>query len=160
MSLSAGSGRSSFPRGCRSGPGRQPQPGGEVASRLENAEIGNARGDRRGGQRADARNAIEQPGRLAAGGGLGDFTLGGVDRSRERFDMEREQLRHLSGLWRQRRVVLRQFTQFLDPADALGDDEAERREVAAQRIDAHRALLDQQFPSLVLHQHQPAGPRS
>src|SRR5437762_2559383 len=40
----------------------------------------------------------------------------------------------------------------MDALDALGRDQAELRQMTAQRVDDHRALLDQQFPRLVQHQ--------
>lgn len=60
-------------------PSQEPEPSREVASRLEHARIGDARCDRRGGQRADAGYAVKQTAGLAAGAGLGDFTLHDVD---------------------------------------------------------------------------------
>jgi hypothetical protein len=50
-------------------------------------------------------------------------------------------------------VGLRERQQFLDPLDALGRDQAELREMPAQRVDGHGSLLDQQIPGLVQHQH-------
>ena len=61
--------------------------------------------------------------------------------------------RCLLGLFGKGLVGLRERQQFLDPVDALGRDQAELREMTAQRIDGHGSLLDQQFPSLVQHQH-------
>ena len=47
----------------------------------------------------------------------------------------------------------RRATSSSTPMNALGGDEAELRQMAAQRVDAHRSLLDQQLPGLVQHQH-------
>ena len=57
------------------------------------------------------------------------------------------------GLFGKGLVGLRERQQFLDPVDALGRDQAELREMSAQRIDGHGSLVDQKFPSLVQHQH-------
>ena len=51
-------------------------------------------------------------------------------------------------------VGLRERQRFLDPVDALGRDQAELREMPAQRVDGHGSLLDQQFPGLVQHRHR------
>ena len=55
----------------------------------------------------------------------------------------------LLGLFGKGLVALRQRQQFLNPVNALGRDQAEFREMPAQRIDGHGSLLDQQFPGLV-----------
>ncbi len=50
-------------------------------------------------------------------------------------------------------IRLRQRQQFIDAAYALGGDNTELGKVAAQGVDSHRALLDQQFTGLVQHQN-------
>ena len=57
----------------------------------------------------------------------------------------------LGGVWK-RRVYFGLLEQFANAADSLGDDNAEFGKMAAQRIDAHRSLLDQQLARLVQHQ--------
>ena len=59
----------------------QPGPRREAAPRLEHARIGDAGGDHRGDQRANAGNPIEQLARLTPCVGFGDFFLRGVDQS-------------------------------------------------------------------------------
>src|ERR1700691_5601952 len=61
--------------------------------------------------------------------------------------------RRLTGGLRKALIRLRQSEQVLDPVDALGGDQAELREMAAQRVHGHGPLLDHQGAGLMQHQH-------
>jgi hypothetical protein len=107
-----------FYRGVK--PSHAAKPRREVASRLEHAGVGNAGGDRRGDQRADAGNEIEELARPASGAGRGDFLLRNVDRPVEPLEVKSQQLHRVFPLFRQRRIGVRQFEQLAHPPDALG----------------------------------------
>ena len=68
--------------------------------------------------------------------GGGDFAFQTVERLVEVFNLARQNLRGRPGGGRKCRITFGQLDKLVDAANAFGDDNAELREVAAQRVDA------------------------
>ena len=64
--------------------------------------------------------------------GAGDFLLQIVDRFVEPLESLSQDLHARLGGGRKRRITFAQIEQLVDPADPLGDDNAEFRKVTAQ----------------------------
>jgi hypothetical protein len=75
--------------------------------------------------------------------GRGDCLLQRVDLHIELLALPGQQSGGFLGFFGKTFVRLRAGGQLLDPMNALGRDQAELLEMAAQRIDAHGSLLDQ-----------------
>ena len=131
--------------------GRQSERSGEVAPRPEGPRIGIERDHRRGDQRPEGRDFVEMADHRARGSG--DLRLQSVDPSVEPLDFGGQHRRRLAGGLGKAFVPLRKRKQVLDPVDAPSGDEAELREMAAQRVHGHRSLLDHERAGLVQHQH-------
>lgn len=83
--------------------------------------------------------------------GCGDFRLDIIERLVEPRNLPNQNLCGPPGGAGKRRILFGKFDKLANAANALGGDNAELGEMVAQRVDAHRALLDEQLARLVQH---------
>jgi hypothetical protein len=133
-------------------PQRQPERSGKIARRPEDVRIGVECDHRRGDHGPEGRDLVEETAHRVGDARPFDLRLQFLDSRVEARNFGGQYPRGLAGRLGQAVLRLRQSDEVLDPVDAFGGDEAELREMAAQRVHAHRSLLDQQFASLVQHE--------
>ncbi|MGH6830914.1 MAG: hypothetical protein ACREDG_07140 [Methylocella sp.] len=84
--------------------------------------------------------------------GGGDFALQTVERLVEVFNLARQNLHGRPGGVRKCWIIFGQLDKLVDAANPFRDNNAELRKMAAQGVDAHRLLFDEQLARLVEHQ--------
>ena len=135
-------------------PGHETEPGRELSARTELRAIADRRDQRRRGDDADAGDRRKSAARRIAAVPCQKRRLQRLDPGLSGTELLNQ---HAKCLARQRRQspitgIFDNRNQFLHLRRPLSDDKPELRTVAAQRIDHHGALTDQQLTGPVQHQ--------